>query len=146
MYEDENLVTLLLVEDDDVDAMTIERSFKLNKIANPIVRAVDGLHALEMLTSSKVRSPYIVLLDLQMPKMDGIEFLKELRNNEHLANTVVFILSGSDDDEDILKSYEYNVAGYYTKGDAGDNFINIVNVLDNYWKIVHLPDNKTVKQ
>lgn len=141
MYPDESLVTLFLIEDDDVDAMAIDRSFKKNKIANPLVRAADGQQALEMMRGNKIKSPYIVLLDLQMPRLNGIEFLQAIRADKHLSKTVVFVLTSSDDDNDISLSYEYNIAGYYTKSQAGDNFINIVNVLDNYWKVVHLPGN-----
>jgi DNA-binding NarL/FixJ family response regulator len=139
MIQDTNLVTLVLVEDDDVDAMTIERSFKKNKIANPIKRAVDGMQALEMMRNNEIENPYIVLLDLQMPRLNGIEFLQAIRSDDALAKTVVFVLTTSEDDRDIENSYDFNIAGYYSKGNAGENFIDIVNVLDNYWKVVHLP-------
>ena len=132
-------VTLLLVEDDDVDAMTIERSFLKQRIANPIVRAYDGIEALELLRSNKVSRPLIILLDLQMPRMGGIEFLKELRADENLSELVVFVLTTSKSEEDMLASYRQHIAGYFVKGKSGEQFLDIVNVLDSYWKVVHLP-------
>lgn len=133
-------VTLLLVEDDDVDAMTIERSFIKQRIANPIVRAYDGLEALELLRNNKVPKPLIILLDLQMPRMGGIAFLKELRADEELSELVVFVLTTSKSEEDMLSSYQQHIAGYFVKGNSGEKFLDIVNVLNSYWKIVQLPD------
>jgi CheY-like chemotaxis protein len=132
-------VTLLLVEDDDIDAMTIERGFVKQRIANPIVRAYDGIEALELLRSNKVSRPLIILLDLQMPRMGGIEFLKQLRADEALSDLVVFVLTTSKSEEDMLSSYKQHIAGYFIKGDSGEKFLDIVNVLDSYWKIVQLP-------
>lgn len=132
-------VTLLLVEDDDVDAMTIERSFKTNRIANPVVRAYDGREALEMLQKKEVNSPYVILLDLQMPRMNGIEFLEALRADKELAHSVVFVLTTSKAEEDMIAGYENHIAGYFLKDQSGDNFIDLVNVLDSYWKVVHFP-------
>ena len=132
-------ITLLLIEDDDIDAMTIERSFLRQKIANPIVRAKDGLEGLEMLQDGVVNKPYVVLLDLQMPRMDGVEFLGALRKDEKLLDTVVFVLTTSQSQRDIVESYKKNIAGYFVKGQAGEQFLDIVGVLDNYWKVVHLP-------
>ncbi|OUR60646.1 two-component system response regulator [Colwellia sp. 39_35_sub15_T18] len=132
-------VTLLLVEDDDIDAMTIERSFLKQRIANPIVRAYDGIEALDLLRKGDVSRPLIVLLDLQMPRMGGIEFLKEIRADESLSDLVVFVLTTSKSEEDMLLSYRQHIAGYFVKGEAGEKFLDIVNVLDSYWKVVHLP-------
>ncbi|GAA4354803.1 response regulator [Kangiella marina] len=133
-------ITLLLIEDDDIDAMTIERSFLKQKIANPIVRAKDGLEGLAMLQDGVVKKPYVVLLDLQMPRMDGVEFLGALRSDEKLSDTVVFVLTTSQSQRDIVETYKKNIAGYFVKGQAGEQFLDIVGVLDNYWKIVHLPE------
>ena len=119
--------------------MTIERGFLKQRIANPIVRAYDGIEALELLRSNKVSRPLIILLDLQMPRMGGIEFLKQLRADETLSDLVVFVLTTSKSEEDMLSSYKQHIAGYFIKGDSGEKFLDIVNVLDSYWKIVQLP-------
>ncbi len=134
-----NPVTVFLVEDDEVDAETIIRSFSSNRIANSIVRAVDGMQALEMLRAGEVPSPFIMLLDLKMPRMDGIELMKALRADENLKNTVIFVLTTSKDESDLEDIFKYHAAGYYNKEEAGEGFVDIVNVLESYWKIVHLP-------
>ena len=96
-------ITLFLIEDDDIDALTIERSFKKNRISNSIIRATDGIDALEKLRSGAVPKPFVILLDIHMPRMTGHEFLDELRADENYANTVVFILTTSIANEDITK-------------------------------------------
>lgn len=136
---DKGEVTLLLVEDDEVDAMTVKRGLSKHKIANPLVRARNGLEAISIMESEEVPSPYVVLLDLQMPKMSGLEFLKNIREKEAFKKTVVFVLTTSKDEEDILTSYEFNVAGYFIKDEVGANFTKVIEMLDGYWKIVQLP-------
>lgn len=135
-------VTLFLIEDDDVDATNIERSFIKKRINNPIVRARDGVEALELMRSDSVPAPYIVLLDLKMPRMDGLEFLRHIRSDDKLNETVVFVLTTSLDEEDIAASYKEHIAGYFVKDETGDKFLNIVELLDGYWKVVHLPAEK----
>ncbi len=94
-------VTILLVEDDDVDVMGIERALRKLKILNHIVRAKDGLEALELLRDpDAVRRPYIILLDINMPRMNGLEMLAELRDDPRLTSAVVFVLTTSKSDED----------------------------------------------
>ena len=132
-------VTVFLIEDDDVDAMAIDRGFKKHRIGNQTVRAHDGLEALEMLRKDEVPKPFIILLDLQMPRMNGIEFLEELRKDSSLSGTVVFVLTTSDAEEDITKSYRQHIAGYLVKDEMGKDFLEVVHLLEGYWKIVHLP-------
>ena len=134
-------VTVLLVEDDDVDVMNVKRSFEKLRIANPIVVAGDGVEALELLRKENVISrPVVVLLDLNMPRMGGLEFLKQVRDDENLKSMIVFVLTTSKADEDKTSAYSRNVAGYILKSsDVGNGFLNVVSMLENYWKIVELP-------
>lgn len=132
-------VTLFVIEDDDIDYMSIKREFKNRKIANPILRAKDGVEAFELMASDGVERPFVILLDLQMPRMNGLEFLTKLRADEKYKNSVVFVLTTSQDEQDILDSYELNIAGYFIKDEVGEGFIGIVDILDGYWKVVHLP-------
>lgn len=132
-------VTILLVEDDDIDAMGIEREFNKHRITNNIIRAKDGKEALELLQMNQIPAPYVVLLDLNMPRMSGLEFLEALRKDDQLRNTVVFILTTSKDNNDIIASYEQFIAGYFVKNETGTGFQKIVELLDGYWKIVYLP-------
>jgi DNA-binding NarL/FixJ family response regulator len=132
-------VSLFLIEDDDIDAMSIKREFNRRKMVNPIIRAKDGVEAFEFLTVEKINRPFVILLDLQMPRMNGLEFLTKLRADSHYKNSVVFVFTTSQNEQDIFKSYELNIAGYFIKDEVGEGLINIVDILDSYWKVVHLP-------
>jgi len=135
-----NEITLLLVEDDDIDAMTIQRSFKKQNITNPIVRVYDGIEALTLLRAGEVALPLVIILDLKMPRMGGIEFLKTLRADPQLSKLVVFVLTTSKAKSDILSSYSEHIAGYFVKGQTGDKFSGLVSMLENYFEIVHLTE------
>ena len=136
-------LNILLVEDDDGDAMAVQRAFKKSKIANPILRAVDGIDALEMLRGengkTKAPNPYLLLVDLNMPRMNGIQFVKALREDKDLRHSVAFMLTTSKREEDKLAAYELNVAGYIVKATAGQDFLNLTSLVDCYWRIVELP-------
>lgn len=132
--------TILLVEDDDIDAKMVQRAFNKLKIANPIIRAKDGEIALELLRDGTVARPFIILLDLNMPRMGGLEMLKELRADENLSSSLIFVLTTSKDDQDKIAAYNQNIAGYILKEKLQDNFDDLVQLLDHYWRIVELPD------
>jgi len=136
-------VSILLIEDDDIDAEGIERAFKKQKIANPITRASDGIEALAHLrgesAAGTLESPYIILLDINMPRMNGHEFLKEVRADDKLNHCVIFVLTTSDDERDIEQAYEQHVAGYIVKSRAGEDFSALVGLVDHYWRYVELP-------
>lgn len=132
-------VTILLVEDDEIDAMGIERSFKKADLTNKIIRANDGIEALELLRTNSVNSPYIVLLDLNMPRMNGKEFLEAIRADEHLKKSVVFVLTTSDDEKDIVESYNKQVAGYFVKGELEDNHKELIEMLEKFWSLTRFP-------
>jgi CheY-like chemotaxis protein len=138
MIENTNEITLLLVEDDDIDAMTIERSFKKQNITNNVVRVYDGIEALALLKSGGVAQPLVIILDLQMPRMGGIEFLQALRADDKLSKLVVFVLTTSKAKSDIESSYGEHIAGYFVKGETGNRFSELVSMLENYIEIVHL--------
>lgn len=131
--------TLLVIEDDDVDYLSIKRSLMKRGIANTIVRAKDGQYALDLLNRAEVTSPFIILLDIQMPRMNGFEFLKHIRSNENLCSSIVFMLTTSKSEADIMSSYKHNVAGYFIKENTGEEFLSIVDLLENYWKLVRFP-------
>tara|TARA_R110001592_G_scaffold240929_2_gene501286 strand:- start:116226 stop:116648 length:423 start_codon:yes stop_codon:yes gene_type:complete len=134
-----NEVSILLVEDDDVDYMVIKRSFASQRIANPLIRASDGIEALELLRNGTVKHPYIILLDLQMPRMGGLEFLDKIRHDPDLSGSVVFVLTTSKSEEDIAESYGRHIAGYFIKDATGQGFLDIVSLLEGYWRVVVLP-------
>jgi CheY-like chemotaxis protein len=138
-----DIVHVLVVEDDPVDVEIIERAFRRKRISNPLHFAKDGFEALAILRGEegrrKIPRPYVVLLDLNMPRMNGFEFLEELRQDETLRDSVVFVLSTSDELRDIKASYQQNVAGYLVKARVGEDFTDLVTMLDHYWRSVELP-------
>jgi CheY-like chemotaxis protein len=132
-------ITLFLIEDDDIDAMSIQREFKRRHISSPIIRAKDGVEAFELLALGKIKRPFVILLDLQMPRMNGLEFLTTLRKDSDYKNSVVFVLTTSQDEKDIFNSYQSNIAGYFIKDEIDDGLISIVDIFDAYRKVVYLP-------
>ena len=139
--------TVLLVDDDEIDIENVHRGFEKLKIANPIRDARDGIEALDILRGTngqeKLPRPFIILLDINMPRMGGLEFLEELREDDELKDAVVFVLTTSNDEKDRLQAYNYNVAGYLLKNKAGPSFINALDMLDHYWRVVELPVGKS---
>ncbi|HST60343.1 MAG TPA: response regulator [Longimicrobium sp.] len=134
------LLNILLVEDDDVDVMNVQRAFRKNDIANPLFVAANGLEALQMLRGNALpRERRLVLLDLNMPRMNGIEFLHALRADPELHPTPVVVLSTSNDDRDRVNAYNLNVAGYILKPVTFQNFCDAMSTLNKYWSLVELP-------
>jgi CheY-like chemotaxis protein len=130
-------ITILLVEDDDVDVMNVKRAFKKNDIENPLIVAGNGLEALDKLRNPELLpKPKIILLDINMPKMNGIEFLKELRSDDQLKSISVFIMTTSNDDSDKFDAYNLNVAGYILKPLSFTDFVSSVKNLKAYWSII----------
>jgi CheY-like chemotaxis protein len=125
-------VHILLIEDDDVDVMLVEAAFKKNNIVNPITRAVDGLDALDKMKAKEIKQPYLVLLDLNMPRMNGLEFLEEIRHDPNLMDSTIFVFTTSQAEQDKLQAYQHNIAGYLVKNDVDQQFAEIINFLDRY--------------
>ena len=141
----DKIINILLVEDDEVDVMNVKRAFKKYKITNPLYIAGNGIEALEMLRSQNNQSSIIpekrrlVLLDLNMPKMNGIEFLNEIRNDDNLKRTPVIVLTTSDEDKDRIEAYNLNVAGYILKPVTFSNFAEVMITLNKYWTLCEMP-------
>jgi len=133
-------VMLFLVEDDDVDAMAVTRALKQLKILNPVVRARDGVEALEMLRAENVvRKPFVILLDINMPRMNGFEFMEVVRQDPALSSSVIFVLTTSESDQDKFAAYQKHVAGYIVKQRMEEGLLDIIKMLNLYWKVVQLP-------
>ena len=133
-------LNILLVEDDQVDVMNVERAFEKSHILNPLHLAGNGEEALEMLRGGDVPlSPLLVLLDLNMPKMNGIEFLREVRSDEELRRLPVVVLTTSDDERDRIEAYDLNVAGYILKPVTFRSFVDAMGTLNKYWTLVEMP-------
>ncbi|MFI5218426.1 MAG: response regulator [Bacteroidia bacterium] len=141
---EDKLFNILLVDDDHVDVMNVQRAFKKNNITNPLHTASNGIEALDLLRGTEGRpkiipTPRIILLDINMPKMNGIEFLKELRNDPYLKSISVFMMTTSNDDKDKFEAYNLNVAGYIVKPVSFEKFVHAVSVLNSYWKLCEMP-------
>jgi CheY-like chemotaxis protein len=136
----DKIVNILLIDDDEIDCMNVKRAFQKSNIQNPLHIAHNGVDALEMLRGTsgftKINpTPRIILLDINMPKMNGIEFLKELRSDKDLHNISVFVMTTSNSDKDRIDAYEYNVAGYIVKPISFDKFVAAVSILNNFWQL-----------
>ncbi len=136
---------ILLVEDDVVDVKTVRRAFSENGIANPLHVVGNGEEALGFLRnegeySDKVKAPIpgIILLDLNMPVMGGLEFLKIVKGDEKLKRIPVIVLTTSKEDSDMIQSYNLSVAGYIVKPVEFEKFIEVVKTIKHYWNICEL--------
>lgn len=136
-------VSILLVEDDEIDIAAVRRALAVLKIANPLYVANDGIEALEILRggdgNEPLAKPYIIILDLNMPRMDGREFLDVIRKDPALKEAVIFIMTTSRDEADKRAAYAHHVAGYIVKEDPIGTFREAISLLDNYWRLVELP-------
>lgn len=140
-------IDVLLVEDNEIDAEGVMRSFRKHRVANPVVWAEDGMEALDILRNTHptkaLTAPYIIVLDLNLPRLDGLGFLREIRADPDLKASVVFVLTTSQHDEDRIESYRLNVAGYIYKNNVGRDFVELVNLFGAYWRVVELPTPNT---
>jgi CheY-like chemotaxis protein len=134
------VVTILLVEDDEVDVKALKWAFDKLKVANPLVIARDGVEALEVLRD--LPRPYLIITDINMPRMNGIELLRKIRQSEQFRDSIVFVLTTSNDEQDKIDAYDLNVAGYMLKTDMGTSFSRAISLIDNYWKVVEFPDRE----
>jgi CheY-like chemotaxis protein len=136
----ERLLNILLVEDDEVDVLNVRRAFQKNHITNPLFVASNGVDALAQLRGGAIpRDRRIILLDLNMPQMNGIELLREIRHDPELNLTPVIVLTTSNDERDRIEAYNLNVAGYLLKPVTFANFCEVMAALNKYWALVELP-------
>jgi CheY-like chemotaxis protein len=135
--------TLLVVDDDDVTAEAVVRGMRKHAMDCPVMIAEDGGAALQILRGThptrRIAKPYLVLLDLNMPGMNGIEFLRELRSDERLRGTVVFVLSGSGSESERARAYHEFIAGYLLKSGLGPQLSGLARFLTEYRAAVSLP-------
>jgi CheY-like chemotaxis protein len=136
-------VNILLVEDDKVDVMAFQRALHDLKVGNPLYLAGNGIDALDMLRGENGRDmlprPCLVLLDLNMPRMGGIEFLQEIRADPALKRLVVIVMTTSSSEEDRMRAYKLNIAGYIVKNRIGQSFLESITMLTHYWRVVEFP-------
>lgn len=133
----------LIVEDNELDVENITRGFRRLNIGNTITRAKDGYEGLDILRGDngheRLPRPYIILLDLNMPRMNGFEFLEALRADEALAKSPVYILTTSDRETDIESAFAYNICGYIVKPVKIDQMFQALSTLNMFWRLTELP-------
>jgi CheY-like chemotaxis protein len=136
-------IHILLVEDDPVDAESIMRTFKRHQINTPFTHVVDGIEALHALRGEHgydpLPKPYIILLDINMPRMNGLEFLSALRRDPTLRHSVVFVLTTSNREEDITAAYNQQIAGYLLKAKVSEDFLDFIKLLNLYRVMIEMP-------
>jgi CheY-like chemotaxis protein len=130
---------ILLVEDDNVDAMTVRRALKDINVANEVIHHLNGEDALKYLGASDNKRPCLILLDLNMPRMNGIEFLKIIKNDDELKQIPVIVLTTSKDERDKMESFGFSVAGYIVKSTDYKKFVELLKTLNLYWTLSELP-------
>ncbi len=137
-----NSKPILLVEDDEVDAMTVKRALKDLKVANPLDHTLNGEEALEHLKKNDNKKPCVILLDLNMPKMTGIEFLKIVKANDKLKKIPVIVLTTSQETQDKVDTFGLSVAGYIVKPADYKKFVEAIKTVHLYWTLSQLPDGE----
>jgi CheY-like chemotaxis protein len=130
---------ILLVEDDSIDAMTVKRAFKDLNVTNPLVHSVNGEEALDYLTNESNEKPCVILLDLNMPKMNGIDFLKVVKDDDVLRKIPVVVLTTSTEESDVVESFELSVGGYIVKPVDYIKFVEAIRTIKLYWTLSRLP-------
>lgn len=131
------MLNLLVVDDDSIDLMTMKRGLSRAGIAHRIAEAKDGVEALAVLRSGEMPTARrLVLLDLKLPRMSGLEFLKELRDDPELASTPVVIITTSSQEKERREAHRLNVAGYFVKSLDFTSFVELLTIIDRYWSAV----------
>jgi CheY-like chemotaxis protein len=135
--------SLLVVDDDDVDVMNVKRALKKNGLSLLVDRAANGLEALEFLNqkfqASGTIDKLVILLDLNMPKMNGIEFLQVMRSDQRFRAVPVIVLTTSDQQKDLEAAYNLNVAGYIVKPVEFQSFVEAMKIVNFYWSLCTMP-------
>jgi CheY-like chemotaxis protein len=136
-----NSKPILLVEDDNVDAMMVKRSLKDLNIPNLVVHLPNGEEALEHLQNDDNEMPCVIILDLNMPRMNGIELLQVVKTDDKLRRIPVVVLTTSHAEQDKVETFKLGVAGYMLKGTDYKKFVEIMRVIDLYWTLSELPED-----
>ncbi len=134
-----NTRPILLVEDDTIDAMTVRRAFRDLKVLNPLTHVTNGEEALSYLRDRRNEPPCVILLDLNMPKMSGTEFLQVVKSDATLQQIPVVVLTTSNEERDVVESFRMCVGGYIVKPVDYKKFVEAIKLIDIYWTLSELP-------
>ncbi len=131
---------ILLVEDDEIDIMTVKRAVKTLKVTNPLHLAANGEEALEYLEENAHTLPGIIILDINMPRMNGIEFLNIIKKDPRFLRIPVIVLTTSKEHQDRYETFNLNVAGYMVKPVIFEEFVKVIDLIHKYWSTSRHPD------
>lgn len=137
---------VLLIEDDEVDLMTVRRAFEEISDVTQLVHTVDGEQALDYLKDYNNDRPGLILLDLNMPRMSGLEFLNAAKEYNILKRIPVVVLTTSTADFDVTECFDLGVSGYIVKPIGYRKFVEIIKTIHNYWSLSELPDAQTIPE
>jgi CheY-like chemotaxis protein len=132
-------LSILLIEDDVVDVMAVKRAFRDLSIINPLIISSNGEEGLSRLRAEELPLPGLILLDLNMPRMNGIDFLRTIKQDSRLRRLPVVVLTTSKEDKDRLESFDLSVAGYMIKPVDYAKFVDVIRTIQLYWTLSELP-------
>jgi len=136
-----NIVEILLAEDNPDDAEMTIRTLKKNNLANHLIHVMDGQEALDFLYDKNNALPKLILLDLKMPKVDGIEVITQIKSDDRLRLIPIVVLTSSNQESDIIKSYKLGVNAYIVKPVDFDQFVNAVTEVGLFWLVLNKQPN-----
>lgn len=136
---------LLVIEDEELDIIALQRAFRKKNVQFETTIAADGAEALQLLRDCADNAPtffngLVILLDINMPRMNGLEFLEELRNEPELKRLPVFVLTTSDEHRDVSAAYALGISGYLLKQNIGEDFEKLIRLLEVFSSVVLLPE------
>jgi CheY-like chemotaxis protein len=140
----QTLKPILLVEDDSVDTMTVKRAMRDLNVTNPVAHTVNGEEAIKYLTDPDKEKPFVILLDLNMPKMNGLEFLKIVKANTNLKMIPVIVLTTSKEKRDVFECFELGAAGYMLKPVDYAKFVDVLSIVMLYWSASEMPKGESL--
>lgn len=138
-----NGISILLIDDDEIDVRAFKRALAKQQIKHNLFTAKDGLEALDILRGTnlipKINKPLLIFLDLNMPRMTGLQFLQTIRTDPELHDNIVFVLTTSNSEQDINLAYKNHVAGYLVKSQVGEQFEDVKRLVENYVTAIEFP-------
>lgn len=142
LHDNIKKLSIVIIDDNDFDSTAMKKSLQERHLVNPIHDYKSAARALEALKNKEIPSPYFIILDLCMPEKDGIDFLRELRKDPDLSNSIVFVVTGSNKENDFAESHQFNIAGYINKSNVSNDFSELAFMFEDYWNVIELPVRK----
>ena len=131
---------IVLIEDDEIDAMSVQDAFEDIKVPNTLIWAHDAEEALKLLHGEQAVKPLLILLDLNLPGMKGLDFLKIVKEDDNLKMIPIVVLTTSRHNFDKIESFKYGVAGYIIKPVNYSQFLEAMKTINSYWALSEFPD------